>query len=602
MKTSYPSWVLPIVGFAGAVFGALMITAIFILMTPTLDRASTNRQTAATVPTEESPVDAATSTNDERGAWTSSPSASKRDATTMPVSWMLPVEIPRDQMFDILKGASSNPDQLKEVLSITSDAAELSGLVDPAESFIGIAHLWKKGIVAGGPYEDGTVYLVEFFAMAPFFDSSEMIVVRKDGLKIALVDKEREGDADVNFELADLSIEPKRLRLQGTIPAPELHVNGESIKNMPVVYNVYADISGDYSLRSELSVTSDEGVVLYERESDAIGGCLHAILEDGTIVNYAAFLPMNKEEDAYAGMLNVAWENGYTNRNEYVGEVTGGCGRGYCPNVVSAEDVGPESELVAVGVERVTGDTLYAPKHPAGHVLVQRAYDSWYNPSGEKSSIQQLVDETKVPIFFWKDPVGRWVQYEIGSLVPQVECGKPVIYLYPEQTTNVRVALPSSINVTVSEPRYTTSGWMTTAEPNGNLTVDGASYGSLYWEGTGVSYAPPKTGFVVKNGNLDAFFAKTLPKYGLNQKESQEFRDFWVPKMTNVAPYYRISFLTSEWSAAAPLFVSPAPKTSIRIFMDWRPLSKPVAMKSPKISTPIRNGFTLVEWGGTLYE
>jgi len=38
MKIFYPSWILPVVGFAGAVFGALIITAIFIFATPHASR------------------------------------------------------------------------------------------------------------------------------------------------------------------------------------------------------------------------------------------------------------------------------------------------------------------------------------------------------------------------------------------------------------------------------------------------------------------------------------------------------------------------------------------------------------------------------------
>ena len=131
--------------------------------------------------------------------------------------------------------------------------------------------------------------------------------------------------------------------------------------------------------------------------------------------------------------------------------------------------------------------------------------------------------------------------------------------------------------------------------------ADGKSYGSLYWEGTGVGYQSPETGFVVKDGEVSSFFASTLPKYGLNQKEANEFMDFWIPKLKG-SPYYRISFLTDEWSKAAPLGVSPRPQTSIRIFMDWKPISAPISIKEPKIVTPIRDGFTLVEWGGMIYK
>jgi hypothetical protein len=100
---------------------------------------------------------------------------------------------------------------------------------------------------------------------------------------------------------------------------------------------------------------------------------------------------------------------------------------------------------------------------------------------------------------------------------------------------------------------------------------------------------------------VDAFLQSTLAKYGLNEQESAEFRAFWVPRMTG-APYYRVSFLTDAWSKAAPLLVTPKPATSIRLFMDWRKLGAPVSVQEPTITTPLRKGFTLVEWGGTLWK
>jgi hypothetical protein len=130
---------------------------------------------------------------------------------------------------------------------------------------------------------------------------------------------------------------------------------------------------------------------------------------------------------------------------------------------------------------------------------------------------------------------------------------------------------------------------------------DGSRFGSLFWEGTGVAYETPREGFLVKDGNVDAFLQSTLAKYGLNEQESAEFRAFWVPRMTG-APYYRVSFLTDAWSKAAPLLVTPKPATSIRLFMDWRKLGAPVSVQEPTITTPLRKGFTLVEWGGTLWK
>ena len=116
----------------------------------------------------------------------------------------------------------------------------------------------------------------------------------------------------------------------------------------------------------------------------------------------------------------------------------------------------------------------------------------------------------------------------------------------------------------------------------------------------GVDYAVPFEGFLLKDGEVDHSLQNILARYGLNVRESQEFRDFWVPLMTG-SPYYRVSFVTTkDWNKAAPLSVTPAPKTVLRIFMDWEKLDRPLSIKPPQITPFVRTGFTLVEWGGLL--
>jgi hypothetical protein len=61
---------------------------------------------------------------------------------------------------------------------------------------------------------------------------------------------------------------------------------------------------------------------------------------------------------------------------------------------------------------------------------------------------------------------------------------KPIIYLYPEEKTDVTVRLGAPEKLTASYPKYT-DGWQVTAYPNGDL-IDkktGNKLYSLYWEG-----------------------------------------------------------------------------------------------------------------------
>ena len=66
----------------------------------------------------------------------------------------------------------------------------------------------------------------------------------------------------------------------------------------------------------------------------------------------------------------------------------------------------------------------------------------------------------------------------------EVSDEKPVIYLYPEQETDVRVTLDLAGELTCAYPAYG-DGWNVHAAPDGTLTdEDGQIYRYLYWEGT----------------------------------------------------------------------------------------------------------------------
>ena len=67
--------------------------------------------------------------------------------------------------------------------------------------------------------------------------------------------------------------------------------------------------------------------------------------------------------------------------------------------------------------------------------------------------------------------------------------------------------------------------------------------------------------------------------------------------------YYFISFIEQGvFNVYAPLTISPTPDTIIRVFFDHKGLDElidvPVQMLEP---APVRDGFTVVEWGGRLY-
>lgn len=61
----------------------------------------------------------------------------------------------------------------------------------------------------------------------------------------------------------------------------------------------------------------------------------------------------------------------------------------------------------------------------------------------------------------------------------------------------------------------------------------------------------------------------------------------------------RLSWLgTNELERLAPLYISPAPDTRIRVFLDMEGLETYQEMTPQTLTSQPRVGFTVVEWGG----
>lgn len=175
---------------------------------------------------------------------------------------------------------------------------------------------------------------------------------------------------------------------------------------------------------------------------------------------------------------------------------------------------------------------------------------------------------------------------------------KPVIYLYPENETEVSVELDYKGKLTCTYPGYE-NGWKVTASPDGTLVDEnGQSYNYLYWEGITNAEYDFSQGFCVAGEETAEFLETALEAQGLTRKEANEFIVYWLPLMQDNACNL-ISFQTDAYTEHAELTVTPEPDTVIRVFMAWKPLEKAVEIEPQEFTAVERNGFTVVEWGGT---
>lgn len=86
---------------------------------------------------------------------------------------------------------------------------------------------------------------------------------------------------------------------------------------------------------------------------------------------------------------------------------------------------------------------------------------------------------------------------------------------------------------------------------------------------------------------------------GLTERESDEFIIYWLRKLENNKYNYIRFDREEDINNYMPLEITPTPDTIIRVYMEYIPLDEYVEVQEQTLNTPVRAGFSVVEWGGT---
>ncbi len=327
--------------------------------------------------------------------------------------------------------------------------------------------------------------------------------------------------------------------------------------------------------------------------------CLYLLRPDHSYARYELVMPFMKD----GKIPQITWTDKTLNTVDYIFTDAGGCGARNCYATRPASEVKKDERLVQAGMTS-NNEPIYTIKNIQDPEL-KAFYETnkYYNkPDGSQGTytIEEMLAAR--PIFYWQDPFGQWVRFTSMKFAPMAECGKPVVYLYPEKNTDVRVSVGLKGEMTKSEPEHGKTGWSVVAQPDGYVInkADGKTYPNLFWEGTGVDYKTPTQGFVIKGAETDAWLTKTLAIIGFTERESAEFREFWVPRMPKT-PYVFVTFVSQAYfDRDAPLRITPRPDHVFRVFMEYRGLDAPASVEPLTLPKITRDGFTVVEWGGAL--
>lgn len=211
-----------------------------------------------------------------------------------------------------------------------------------------------------------------------------------------------------------------------------------------------------------------------------------------------------------------------------------------------------------------------------------------------QKEVDELLTETDNRITYEKENIEK----------PNPETAKPVIYLYPEQETKVNVQLTFNGTLTSTYPTLPPEGWTVTAQPDGTLTdEEGRSYRYLFWEGVADVDWKQDSGFLVKAEDAREFLEQSLTQLGLNELEQNDFITYWLPKLEKNGESF-VTFAAEQYTDNAVLTVTPKPDSVLRVQMLISKVddsNRAAFQKLPEQELPHfeREGFVLVEWGGT---
>jgi len=458
--------------------------------------------------------------------------------------------------------------------------------------------IYKVGVISEGVYKGKELLIFTFPPEGPAFRDSLLRVIKNEN---GLVLLSKYSDSIYGIE-KNLFVENDKINIINLDYEKEILMPGSDIK-----------LLSDGNIPIQLIQSVSNPVKIFEYKTKPVykdnKGCYFVELSDGTVNYYnidLEFAALRDDFRGYSGkspnVLNITWNNGEKNESAYVSSAHG-CSIGVC--YVSAGYIQSANQLKNAGKTN-TGDDIYELKDDivlnadgGGIGVLQNIYDMHKRMDGTVDFNQFLEDH---PLIFWKDPFGKYIEFMNDKYQPAVECGKPVIYLYPEKETDVLVYVEPSGGFSFTEPIYN-NGWKVKASPDGTIYNygDKTEYPYLFWEGRGNDYLRPEKGFVVRKNKIKSFLEEKLSKLGLVKNEYDEFIEFWLPKM-QAKDYYFVTFVPKEeFDKIAPLSVFPKPDSVIRVFMDFEGLDDYIWVEEQVLETPERKGFTVVEWGGALH-
>lgn len=178
---------------------------------------------------------------------------------------------------------------------------------------------------------------------------------------------------------------------------------------------------------------------------------------------------------------------------------------------------------------------------------------------------------------------------------------KPILYLYPDQDMFVSVKIENKNNIITSYPKYD-NGWYVLVSSDGIIHYQDREYYALYWDEYNSTEVDFSEGFYVNKSDALSFLEEKLDYIGLTNREANEFIMYWLPVLEQNEHSLVYFELTDEREKNNKLNINPEPDSLLRINMHIKKVSGYTNIKEQELERFTRNGFTVVEWGGTIHK
>lgn len=182
-----------------------------------------------------------------------------------------------------------------------------------------------------------------------------------------------------------------------------------------------------------------------------------------------------------------------------------------------------------------------------------------------------------------------------------IDVKKPNIYIYSDTDRDVKVELFPVAWITSSIPAYNKAfGWDVEVV---NGSICGKNEFLFYEARLPDDGFQKNAGWIVEQKNLIHDMEKILDKYNFNDKEKEDFIEYWGNLLIGENDYIFYPQGNELINNCVYLRATPTPDEIFRLWFYIQPINESGSLEVEIIEevTPIiRTGYTLVEWGGML--